>query len=101
LGHIRLFGIKLGRPNEPINRLHHHQSNIHNTIHKNIGAILREFQAKKECYSSGVLGSPTCAELGLSQTITVGLLYPGGDKSREGLLHRSLSFANCSGLESP
>ena len=51
-------------------------------------------------YSSGVLGSPTSVELGLSQTTTVGLLYPRGDKSRESLLYRSLSFANCKGLES-
>ncbi len=49
--------------------------------------ILREFQIKKKCYSNGALGSPTCAELGLSQTTTVGLLYPGGDKSKEGPLH--------------
>ena len=63
--------------------------------------MLREFRAKKKCNSSGALGSPTCAELGLSQTTIVGLLYPGGDKSREGLLHRSLSFVNYRGLESP
>jgi hypothetical protein len=63
--------------------------------------IFREFQAKKECYSSRALGSPTCAELGLSQPTTVGLLYPGRDKSREGLLHQSLSFADRRRLESP
>ena len=34
--------------------------------------ILREFQIKKKCYSNGALDSPTCAELGLSQTTTVG-----------------------------
>ena len=53
------------------------------------------------CYSSGALGSPTCPELSLTQITIIGLLYPGGDKSREGLLHRSLSFANRRGLESP
>ena len=63
--------------------------------------ILREFKAKKKCYSSEVLGSPTCAELNLNQTTTVGLLYLGEDKSREGLLHQFLNFANRRELESP
>ncbi len=63
--------------------------------------IERISSEKKKCYSSGALDSPTCAELGLSQTITVGLLYSGEEKSREGLLHQFLSFANRRGLESP
>ncbi len=38
----------------------------------------------KRISGNRALGSPICIELGLSQTTTVELLYPGGDKSREG-----------------
>ena len=71
------------RPIEPINRLIQTQSKLlQHTIHKKKKKKIERLLARKDFISGEVLGLNTLCRDFSSHTTLVGLLYPGGDKSK-------------------